>query len=168
MQVYRGKLTIIKSPITDFFCSFVRGGRPLRGFGSVGFEIRLLRVSGLAVRKSHFKCLYSLRSDSCVPAVASQQSWSGKSARAGKNDYFSVLRCTAANLPARTAGLLKGQPLAGRVTHNFTLRRPPGRGTRKTDCCRTSPSSPNRSRDFDRCCYCWPMQTNSNRNFQRC
>ena len=29
------------------------------------------------------ECLYSLRSDSCVPAVASQQSWSGKSARAG-------------------------------------------------------------------------------------
>ena len=27
------------------------------------FEIRRLRVSGLAVRKSHFKCLYSLRSD---------------------------------------------------------------------------------------------------------
>ena len=52
----------------------MRGGRPLCGFGSVGFEIRLLRVSGLAVRKSHFKCLYSLRSD-C------------KSARAAKWDY---------------------------------------------------------------------------------
>ena len=33
--------------------------------------------------KSHFKCLYSLRSNSCVPSVASQQSWSGKSDRAG-------------------------------------------------------------------------------------
>ena len=46
--------------------------------------------------KSHFKCLYSLRSDSCVPAVASQQSWSGKSARAawgGKGKkFYSTLR----------------------------------------------------------------------------
>ena len=63
--------------------SAVAFGAALLWFGSVGFEIRRLRVSGLAVRKSHFKCLYSLRSDSCVPSVASQQSWSGKSARAG-------------------------------------------------------------------------------------
>lgn len=39
---------------------------------------------------SHFKCLYSLRSDSCVPSVASQQSWSGKSDRAGLVQRLSV------------------------------------------------------------------------------
>ena len=40
---------------------------------------------------SHFKCLYSLRSDSCVPSVASQHSWSGKSDRAEAERLVPVL-----------------------------------------------------------------------------
>jgi len=99
MQVYRGKLTIIKSPITDFFCSFVRGGRPLRGFGSVGFEIRLLRVSGLAVRKSHFKCLYSLRSD-CKSARA------GEALKSEAGTNLVVVAVLTAVVPEGTAAVV--------------------------------------------------------------
>ena len=55
-----------RSPKNAVLVAIQKGGRPsvrrgdgaaLLGFGSVGFEIRLLRVSGLTVRKIAFQML---------------------------------------------------------------------------------------------------------------
>jgi len=61
----------------------VATGPPSLGLVQSDLKSDCCEYQDLQSAKSHFKCLYSLRSDSCVPSVASQQSWSGKSDRAG-------------------------------------------------------------------------------------